>query len=106
MGDFNAKFKVRNGNRNERGGRLLDFAEENNLVVPNSFFLKSANRHCAWEAPRDVTQNQIDFILSSDRKIEGNCEVIIKVDISRNHRMVRASVEMNKKLMSLKKIQK
>ena len=49
MGDFNAKIGVRNtndkmkctgpfgtGNRNERGERLLDFAEENNLVVTNS----------------------------------------------------------------------
>ena len=49
MGDFNAKILVRNisdnmkcigpfgtGNRNERWERLLDFAEENNLVIPNS----------------------------------------------------------------------
>ena len=49
MGDFNAKTGVRNtndkmkctgpfgtGNRNERGERLLDFAEENNLVVTHS----------------------------------------------------------------------
>ena len=35
-----------------RGGeRLLDFAEENNLVIRNSFFLKAANRYWTWEAP-------------------------------------------------------
>ena len=58
MGDFNVKIGVRNtndkmkctgpfgtGNRNERGERLLDFAEENNLVVTNSLFFKAANRY-------------------------------------------------------------
>ena len=119
MGDFNAKIGVRNtndkmkctgpfgtGNRNERGERLLDFAEQNNLVVTNSLFLKAANRYWTWEAPGGVTKNQIDFILSSDRKIVQNCEVITKVDIGSDHHMVRAKVEIDKKLMRLKRIQK
>ena len=119
MGDFNAKTGVRNtndkmkctgpfgtGNRNERGERLLDFAEENNLVVTNSLFFKAANRYWTWEAPGGVTKNQIDFILSSDRKIVQNCEVITKVDIGSDHRMVRARVEIDKKLMRLKRIQR
>ena len=110
MGDFNAKIGVRNtndkmkctgpfgtGNRNERGERLLDFAEENNLVVTNSLFFKAANRYWTWEAPGGVTKNQIDFILSSDRKIVQNCEVITKVDIGSDHRMVRARVEIDQK---------
>ena len=115
----NAKIGVRNindkmkctgpfgrGNRNERGERLLAFAEENNLVVTNSLFFKAANRYWAWEAPEGVTKNQIDFIRSSDRKIVRNCEVITKVDIGSDHRMVRARVEIDKKLMRLKRIQK
>ena len=55
-----------------------------------------------------MTKNQIDFILSSDRKIVQNCEVITKVDIGSDHRMVRARVEIDKKkkLMRLKRIQK
>ena len=59
-----------------------------------------------WEAPGGVTKNQIDFILSSDRKIVRNCEVITKVDIGSEHRMVRARVEIDKKLMRLKRIKK
>ena len=73
------------GNRNERGERLLDFAAENNLVVTNSLFFKAANRYWTWEAPEGVTKIQIDFIPSSDRKIEQNCEVITKVDIGSDH---------------------
>ena len=119
MGDFDAKIGVRNindkmkctgpfgtGNRNERVERQLDFAEENNLVVKNSLFFKAANRYWTWEAPVGVAKNQIDFILSSDRKLVRNCEVITKVDIGSDHRIVRARVEIDKKLMRLKRIQK
>ena len=119
MGDFNAKIGVRNindnmkctgpfgtGNRNERVEKLQDFAEENNLVVTNSLFFKAANRYWTWEAPGGVTKNQIDFILSSDRKTVRNCVVITKVDIGSDHRMVRARVEIGKKLMRPKRIQK
>ena len=72
--DFNSKIGVRNindmmkctgpfgtGNRNEREERLLDFAEENNLVITNSFFLKAANRYWTWEAPGGATKNQTFF---------------------------------------------
>ena len=91
------------GNRNERGERLLDIAEENNLVVINSFFLKAANRYWTWVTPGGATKHQIDFILTSDRKIVRNCEVITKVDIGSDHRMVRARVGIDKKIMRLKK---
>ena len=86
----------------QRGERLLDFAEENNLVVTNSLLLKAVNRCWTWEAPGDVTKSQTNFILYSDRKIVGT-EVITKVGIGRDHRMGRARVEINKKLMRLKK---
>ena len=43
-----------------------------------------------------MTRNQSDFVMSSDRKIIGNCEVITKVDIGSYH----------KNLMRLKKTPK
>ena len=78
----------------------------NNLVVTNSFFQNAANRYWTCKADGGMPKNQTDFILSSDRKTVTNCEVITKVDIGSDHRMVRARVEINKKLMRLKKIQK
>ena len=36
-----------------------------------------------------MTKNQIDFMLSSDRK--RNCEVITKVDSGSDHRIVRVT---------------
>ena len=53
----------------------------------------------------EVTKYKTDyFLLSSDRKIVGNCEVIAKVDIRSDHSMVRARVEINKKLTRLIRI--
>ena len=117
IGDFNARNGVRNinenmkctgppgtGNRNERGERLLDFDKENNLVETNSLFLKAANMYWTWEAPGGVVKNQIYSILFSERKIVKNCEVIAKVDIGNDNRMVRARVEMHEKLIRLRKL--
>ena len=92
------------GNRYERGKTLLDYAEENNFVVTNSFFQKAANRYWTWVAPGGLTKTQTDFIISSDRKPVGNCEIITKVDIGRDYRIVTARVEINKHIMRLKKI--
>ena len=82
------------------------FAEENNLVVTNSRFFKAANRYWTWEAPGGVNKNQIDFILSSDRKTVLNCDVITKIDIGSDHQMVRPRENRKKKLMRLKRFQK
>ena len=56
-----------------------------------------------WKAPGAVTKNQIYSILFSERKIVENCEVIAKVDIGNDDRMVRARVEVHKKLIRLSK---
>ena len=104
-GAFNAKIGVSSihdnikcagpfgiSNRNERGEMLLDFSQENNLVETNSFFQKAAKTYSTWEAPGGLTKNQTDFIMPSDRKIVGNCEVITKVDIGSDDTMVRTRV--------------
>ena len=101
MGDLNAKIGIRNinenmkdivpfgtGNRHERGERLLDFAgkkTQSGSNYGNSFFQREANRYWTWEAPGGMIKNQTDFILSSDRKMVGNCGVKTKVDIGSDH---------------------
>ena len=113
MGDFNAKIGKRQageeslvgkhgiGVRNKRGEMLLEFASQQKLVVANTFFKKKESRYWTWESPNGKTRNQIDFILSSQRGILRNCEVITKVDIGSDHRMVRAKIVLNKKLARL-----
>ena len=79
------------------GNDYWSLLKKNNLVVDltNSFFQKAANRYWIWEPPRGITKNQTDFMLFSDRIIVENCEIITKLDIGSDHRMVRARVEVN-----------
>ena len=52
-----------------------------------------------------MTKNQNDFLMSLDGKIVKNCEVIDKGNIGSDRRMIRARVDINKKLPRLMKIQ-
>ena len=75
-GDFNAKIGTKAkekdfksvgaygiGERNERGDRLIEFAEEHNLIMANRLFQKPNNRYWTWESPdgsRHQLQDQTD----------------------------------------------
>ena len=114
MGDLNAKVGKRKvgeektmgsfgfGDRNRRGEMLIEFATEQKLMIANTHFKKGKKRYWTWESPNGATRNQIDFILSSQRGIVKNCEVISKVDIASDHRMVRATICINTRLARLK----
>ena len=85
-GDFNAKIgqweelrdaateslgKYSRGRRNKNGQRLVEFCEENGLVVTNSLFRHRASHRTTWvgerrDEPTGETQpiyNQIDYVL-------------------------------------------
>ena len=56
-----------NGNTNERGLRLLEFATFNNLVLENYFGHHKAFRRWTWPSPNGQHYNQIDYILLRKR---------------------------------------
>ena len=100
MGDLNAKVGVKEdgeesvignfgyGQRNDRGDRLVEFAISRKLKILNTFFKKKANRKWTWISPDRVTKNEIDFILSSDLNIVKDVNVLNKVNVGSDHRMV------------------
>ena len=78
-GDFNAKMGSKTkeedsksmgvfgiGERNDRGDRLIEFAEEHKLIIANKLFQKPQKKNTNWtlESPDGETRNQIDFTLS------------------------------------------
>ena len=77
IGDWNAK--VRNqetsgvtskfglGIWNEAGQRLIEFCQENALVIANTLFQQHKRRFYTWTSPDGQYQNQIDYILCSQR---------------------------------------
>ena len=75
IGDWNAKVgsqetpgvtgKFGLGIQNEAGQRLIEFCQENALVIANTLFQKHKRRLYTWTSPDGRHQNQIDYILCS-----------------------------------------
>ena len=73
IGDCNAKVgsqetpgvtgKFGLGVQNEAGQRLIEFSQENALVIANTLFQQHKRRLYTWTSPDDQHQNQIDYIL-------------------------------------------
>ena len=76
-GDWNAKVgsqeihivtgKFGLGVQNEAGQRLIDFCQENALVIANTLLQQHKRRLYTWTSPDGQYQNQIDYILCSQR---------------------------------------
>ena len=77
IGDWNAKVgsqetpgltaKFGLGTRNEAGQRLIEFCQENALVIANTLFQQHKRRLCTWISLDGQHRNQIDYILCSQR---------------------------------------
>ena len=77
IGDWNAKVgsqetpgvtgKFGLGMRNVAGQRLIEFCQENALVIANTLFQQHKRRPYTWTLPDGQHQNQIDYILCSQR---------------------------------------
>ena len=77
IGDWNAKAgsqetprvkgKFGLGIRNEAGQRLIEFCQENALVIANTLFQQHKRRLYTWTSPDGQHRNQTDYILCSQR---------------------------------------
>ena len=52
---------------NEAGQSLIEFCQENTLVIANTLFQQHKRRLYTWTSPDGQHQNQIDYILCSQR---------------------------------------
>ena len=78
IGDWNAKVgsqetrgvtgKFGLGIRNEAGQRIIEFCQENALVIANTLFQQHKRRLCTWTSPDGQHRNQIDNILCSQNE--------------------------------------
>ena len=55
------------GIQNEAEQRLIEFCQENTLVIANTLFQQHKRRLYTWTSPDGQHQNQIDYILCSQR---------------------------------------
>ena len=55
------------GVQNEAGQRLIEFCQENALVIANTLFQQHKRKLYTWTSPDGQYQNQNDYILCSQR---------------------------------------
>ena len=55
------------GMQNEAGERLIEFCQENALVIANTLFQQHKRRLYTWTSSAGQHRNQIDYILCSQR---------------------------------------
>ena len=55
------------GVQNKAGQKLIEFCQENTLVIANTLFQQPNRRFYTWASPDGQYQNQIDYILCSQR---------------------------------------
>ena len=77
IGNWNAKVgsqeipgiigKIGLGVQNETWQRLTEFCQENALVIANTLFKQHKRRLYTWTSPDGQYQNQIDYIICSQR---------------------------------------
>ena len=76
-GDWNAKVgsqeipgvtgKFGLGVQNETEQRITEFCQENTLIIANTIFQQHKRRLYTWTLPHGKCQNQIDYVLGSQR---------------------------------------
>ena len=77
IGDWNAKVgsqetpgvtgKFGFGIQNEAGQKLIEFCQENTLVIANTVFQQHKRRLYTWTSPDGQNQNKIDYVLCSQK---------------------------------------
>ena len=106
MGDFNAKVGKRDedcvgsfgyGVRNDRGDDLINFATAHAFKIMNTYYKKKKNRRWTWRSPNFEPFNEIDYVLVDKNSIVKNFEVLNKVNVDSDHRMIRCKVQIDSK---------
>ncbi|GFO06839.1 craniofacial development protein 2-like [Plakobranchus ocellatus] len=77
MGNFNAKVGYERvedvigpsgiGNVNERGSRLSEWCQINDLTITNTWYQNHPRRQWTWKSPGDRSRNKKDYILIQKR---------------------------------------
>ena len=108
MGDFNSKIGHKEsaeeetmgpygyGSRNERGEKLIHFAQGHKLKIINTFFKKPEGSRWTWQAPNGKIKNEIDFIMTDRIKDICNIQVVNGLKFDTDHRMIRVKMSVKK----------
>ena len=87
------------GVQNEAGPRLIEFCQENALVIANTFFQQHKRRLYTWTSPDGQHQNQIDYIRCSQRWRSSiqSAKTRLGADCGSNHELLIAKFRLKLK---------
>ena len=109
IGDWNAKVgsqetpgltgKFGLGVQNEAGQRLIEFCQENTLVIANTLFQQHKRRLYTWTSPDGQYQHQTDYILCSQgwRSSIQSAKTRPEVDCGSDHELLIARFRLKLK---------
>ena len=82
--------------QNEAGQRLIKFCQENTLLIANTFFQQNKRRFCTWTSPDGQHQNQIGYILCSQRwrRSIQSAETRLGADCGSDHELLIAKFRL------------
>lgn len=110
LGDFNAKVgkgAVEHvvgcyglGQRNERGERLIQYCQDRDLVITNTWYELPARRLYTWKSPLDghqgIVRNQIDYV-AINRRFKNTITKVTTLpgaDVGSDHNPVVANIKV------------
>ena len=84
------------GIQNEAGQRLIEFCQQNTLVIANTLFQQHRRRLCTWTSPDGQYQTQIDYILCSQRRRSSiqSAKTRLEADCSSDHEFLIAKLSV------------
>ena len=95
--DLTGKFGL--GVWNEAGKRLIEFCQEDALIIANTFFQQYKRRLYTWTSPDGQYQNQIDYILCSQiwRSSIQSAKTRLGADCGSDHELLIAKFRLKLK---------
>ena len=90
--------------QNKAGLRLIEFCQENALVIANTLFQQHKRRLYTWTSPDGQQRNQIDYVLCSQRWKSSiqSAKTRLGADCGLDHELLIAKFRL--KLKKVKKI--
>ena len=87
------------GGRNEAGDRLVQFCEENELSITNTFFEQPDRRLFTWTTPDGNHRNQTDYISCKQRwkTAVQSVKTRLGADCGSDHELLLAGVKIKLK---------
>ena len=91
----NCKFGL--GVWNEAGQRLIEYYQENTMVIANTLFQRHKRRLYTWTSPNSQYQNQTDYILCSHRWRSSiqSAKTRLRADCGSDHELLMLNSDFN-----------